>query len=155
MLQRIQTVYFALAAICIGLTLAFPFATYSVPDGDVVFNAFGITSNSAKSVDPSVFFPYAIELVVSFGIIVFTIFQFKKRTNQLKINRLNFVLLIVLLAFLFYDLSSVRDQLGIEEAGVSYGVGFMLPIAALPMLFLANRAIKKDEALVKSLDRLR
>jgi len=30
-----------------------------------------------------------------------------------------------------------------------------LPVAALPILFMANRNIRKDEDLIKSLDRLR
>jgi len=38
---------------------------------------------------------------------------------------------------------------------MGYGIGYFGPIAALPFVFLANRGIKKDENLIKSLDRLR
>ena len=38
---------------------------------------------------------------------------------------------------------------------IQYNIGTFLPVAALPFVFLANRGIKKDEELVKSLDRLR
>ena len=35
------------------------------------------------------------------------------------------------------------------------GIGMFLPILAILLLVLANKAIKKDEDLVKSVDRLR
>ena len=39
--------------------------------------------------------------------------------------------------------------------GQTYHIGFFLLVSSFPFLFLANRSIKKDEDLVKSLDRLR
>ena len=41
------------------------------------------------------------------------------------------------------------------EAHVSYGIGAYLPVVAIAFLLLAFRGIKKDEDLVKSIDRLR
>jgi hypothetical protein len=42
------------------------------------------------------------------------------------------------------------------EAAVSEkGIGMFIPIASIVFLVLANKAIKKDEDLVKSVDRLR
>ena len=38
---------------------------------------------------------------------------------------------------------------------IKYLSGMYCLVASLPLMFLANRAIKKDEKLVKSLDRLR
>ena len=38
---------------------------------------------------------------------------------------------------------------------VQYLYSMYLLVASLPIIFLANRAIKKDDSLVKSLDRLR
>ena len=35
------------------------------------------------------------------------------------------------------------------------GIGLILPVISIVLLVLANKAIKKDEALVKSVDRLR
>jgi hypothetical protein len=37
----------------------------------------------------------------------------------------------------------------------SYGLSFVLPIVALVLSFMAERAIKADEELVRSADRLR
>ena len=35
------------------------------------------------------------------------------------------------------------------------GIGLFLPVVSVVLLVLANKAIKKDEALIKSIDRLR
>ena len=41
------------------------------------------------------------------------------------------------------------------DLSISYSYGMYLLVASLPILFLANRSIKKDEDLIKSIDRLR
>ena len=41
------------------------------------------------------------------------------------------------------------------EASSEKGIGMFLPIVVILFAFLANKAIKKDEDLVKSVDRLR
>tara|TARA_Y100000589_G_scaffold328065_1_gene371367 strand:+ start:49 stop:210 length:162 start_codon:yes stop_codon:yes gene_type:complete len=47
------------------------------------------------------------------------------------------------------------DQENVEVQNQVYHVGFYMLISSIPFLFLANRGIKKDDDLVKSLDRLR
>ena len=44
---------------------------------------------------------------------------------------------------------------GGEGLTTLYSYGFYFPVAALAFQFLANRGIKKDEALVRSVERLR
>jgi hypothetical protein len=50
------------------------------------------------------------------------------------------------------DLLSFDNQI---DLNVTYNLGMYLLVASLPILFLANRSIKKDEDLIKSIDRLR
>jgi hypothetical protein len=42
-----------------------------------------------------------------------------------------------------------------EPANSEKGIGLLLPVFSIVLLALANKAIKKDESLVKSVDRLR
>ena len=51
--------------------------------------------------------------------------------------------------------SILDDQKSVEVLNQVYHVGFYLLISSIPFLFLANRGVKKDDDLVKSLDRLR
>ena len=46
-------------------------------------------------------------------------------------------------------------EVGPTTQTAGYGWGTYFIVCSLPIVFLANRSIKKDEALVKSLDRLR
>ena len=152
MIQRIQTIYLVLATLILGLTFAFPFATYTLDHENVLFNAYGVSENAGEI---STFFPYYITIAMSMGLALFSVLQYKKRKVQITVGRLIYLLLAVTIAFVFIDFYSLKGQFEIDSSAVSYGVSLFLPVAALPIIFMANRNIRKDEDLIKSLDRLR
>lgn len=152
MIQRIQTIYLVLATIILGLTFAFPFAIYTLEQGEVIFNAYGVSENTSEI---NTFFPYYITIALSMGLALFSLLQYKKRKVQITVGRLVYLLLAVTIVFVFIDYSSLTAQFGIDTSNVSYGAGMFMPVAALPIMFMANRNIRKDEDLIKSLDRLR
>ena len=81
-----------------------------------------------------------------------SIFLFKKRQNQFVLGRLNIILNLILLGlFVYRSLNLSGETVSVSEKGI----GMFLPIVAIVFLVLANKAIKKDEDLVKSVDRLR
>jgi len=152
MIQRIQTVYLALIVICLGLTFAFPFATYPTTNSIVELNAFGLSENTSKV---STWFPYYVTLSISMGLAIMTIAQFKTRKRQLQIGNINYLIIILTLVFISIDSDGAATKLGVLPANISYSTGMFLPVAALVFQFLANRGIKADEKLIKSMDRLR
>jgi hypothetical protein len=82
------------------------------------------------------------------------IFLFKNRPLQLKLGYLIIalgILLPVASFLLFMNESAALDA----SAEVMDQAGLYLPILAILFGFLANHFIKKDERLVKSMDRLR
>ncbi len=136
MLQRIQTVYLLISALIIGgLYLWFPIIKSE--------SGFIIISNNE---------PMVLGLI--FGSILLTllsILNFKKRQLQFVINRLSIILNFLLLGvFVYRSLTLSGDTLVSEK-----GIGVLLPIISIVFLVMANKAIKKDEDLVKSVDRLR
>ncbi|MGK0436639.1 MAG: hypothetical protein ACJAX0_000876 [Flavobacteriales bacterium] len=56
---------------------------------------------------------------------------------------------------MFFDFNNIASDLPIEKTEINYGIGLFLPIVALICLLMANRAIKSDEKLIKSMDRIR
>ncbi len=76
---------------------------------------------------------------------------YKNRKNQFVVNRLNIILNLFLLGFFVYRSLNLSGESNISEKGI----GMLIPIFSIVFLSLANRAIKKDEDLVKSVDRLR
>ena len=144
MLQRIQTVYLIAAALISGV-LAFVVPFWSDADGGRFFlvDLMEIEAGSDLAV-PVLFILSTILSVVS-------IFLFKKRSRQISSNRVNIVINFLLLGIIVYRLLNLPGEINISEKGI----GVFMPLLIIVLLALANKAIIKDEKLVKSVDRLR
>lgn len=151
MIQRIQTVYLLVALICLSLLFVFPFSTYTLPEADAVFNTLGL-SNGPATVS---IFPVVMNVVIAIVLLILSIISFKNRKRQMLFNKLNYLTIIILLIFIFVDFNIIEKKIEVENEAIHYGIGMFLPIIALVALGMASRAIKKDEDLIKSMDRIR
>ena len=136
MIQRIQTVYLLISAI-ISAGLIFVFHLWTT-QAEVPF--------------------FAQENVYYFGLFIasavlslISIFSYKNRKSQFMLGRLNIILNFILLGLFVYQSLNISGEADVSEKGI----GILLPIFSIVFLVLANKAIKKDEELVKSVDRLR
>jgi len=137
MIQRIQTIYLLLAFVVTGI-LPFLIPLWTMSDGKEYF----FMQNQV----------YVVVLGLSTTLSLLSIISYKKRQNQFVIGRLNMILNLILLGlFVYRSLNVSGETLAVSEKGI----GMFLPIVAIVLLVLANKAIKKDEDLVKSVDRLR
>jgi hypothetical protein len=137
MIQRIQTIYLILAFVVTGI-LPFLFPLWTMNDGKEYF----FMQNQI----------YVILLGLSTTLTVLSIVSYKKRQNQFVVGRLNMILNLILLGLFVYRSLNVSGETALVS---EKGIGMFLPIIAIVLLVLANKAIKKDEDLVKSVDRLR
>mgnify|MGYP000146087315 FL=1 len=95
---------------------------------------------------------YVILFGLSTTLSLLSIISYKKRQHQFVIGRLNIILNLILLGlFVYHSLNLSGETPAVSEKGI----GMFLPILAIVLLGFANKAIKKDEDLVKSVDRLR
>jgi hypothetical protein len=138
MIQRIQTVYLLLTFIITGVLLFF------VPLW---------TLNTGKAFYFMESQLYTILLGLSTMLTIVSIISYKKRQNQFVMGRLNIILNLILLGLFVYRSLNLSGET--VNAVSEKGIGMFLPIVAIVLLVLANKAIKKDEDLVKSVDRLR
>ncbi|SHH06961.1 DUF4293 domain-containing protein [Flavobacterium defluvii] len=138
MIQRIQTVYLILTFIATSVLMLF-IPLWTLKTGKVFY----------FNQDPV----YNIIVGLSTMLTIVSIISYKKRQNQFVLNRLNIILNLILLGLFVYRSLNLSG----ETANVvsEKGIGMFLPIVAIVLLVLANKAIKKDEDLVKSVDRLR
>lgn len=156
MIQRIQSVYlFLIAAISI-LMLFIPISEFELINKlptihDVLqFKLTGLhyINENKKTIEPS-YFCLIIDLLI--GLVSFlTIFLYKRRKHQIRHCWLLIFLEIILIALIFIFNGII---LGVNHD--HFFVGAYLPFLSIVFSFLALRAIKKDEELVRSLDRLR
>ncbi|WP_163410484.1 DUF4293 domain-containing protein [Flavobacterium ajazii] len=138
MLQRIQTVYLILTFLITGVLLFFT-PLWTLNNG----KAFYFMESQL----------YTIILGLSTMLTLISIISFKKRQNQFVMGRLNIILNLILLGLFVYRSLNLSGET--VNAVSEKGIGMFLPIVAIVLLVLANKAIKKDEDLVKSVDRLR
>ena len=88
---------------------------------------------------------------VSAALTFIAIFQFKKRQLQFVMGRLSILTNLIILGFIVYFSQNLSGEIKVSEKGI----GLIIPILSILFVVLANKAIKKDEDLVKSVDRLR
>ena len=136
MIQRIQSIYLLLAFIVTG-ALPFVFHLWKLENGEIIYFMSDMKYTSL----------FGLSTVLS----LLSLITFKKRQQQFVMNRLNIILNLILLGLFVYRTLTVSGETTVSEKGI----GMFLPIVAIFLLVLANKAIKKDEDLVKSVDRLR
>ncbi len=136
MIQRIQSFYLILVGVNAGV-LPFFVNLWSDANGTEIY--------AANEMLVSIVF-YGSALLA-----VWALLLFKNRKNQFVVNRLNIILNLFLLGFFVYRSLNLSGGATVSEKGI----GMLIPVFSIVFLFLANRAIKKDEDLVKSVDRLR
>lgn len=158
MIQRIQSIYLVLAAILTALTTFFDLALFKLEEEIVYsYSIYAIIpQDGGEIIVPGNWIPQIILLSISLILSIVIIFKFKNRKLQLKLGAVNYLLLATFIISTYFSIMNLSKIIDLEE-GVKtiYYIGFYLPIAAITFQFLANRAIKKDEELVKSVERLR
>lgn len=157
MLQRKQSLFLLLAALLCFATWLFPVATYERAAEAFEYRTTGLfRSDGTELEDIGLKVPFAIILSVLGAAFLVTIFLYNNRPRQKRFVRSSYLLMLGVITFLFITGNSMRTYL--DQGGVTtrtFGVAFFLPIIALVVAFLAERAIKADEELVRSVDRLR
>lgn len=136
MIQRIQTIYL-LIVVLIGA-----FAPFYIPLWDNT-EAQGILAYD---------YNYVLYGFLGIAVLAFiSIVLFKNRKLQIGLIRFDLILNFILLGVFVYWFLMLPGEMEISEKGI----GMLVPVISIVFLMLANKAIKKDDDLVKSVDRLR
>ncbi|HZX63040.1 MAG TPA: DUF4293 domain-containing protein [Bacteroidales bacterium] len=156
MIQRIQSLYLFIVAIACTLLFFFPMIDYIDP-GKGTYKLFATGMKSYSDLPGLLFFwetlPLLVLVIASLVMALITIFLYKKRRNQFQLVNINVLLNVVLVALVFLLYSRIfENRLQIPS---NYQFGMYIPLISLVFLVLASRSIRKDEAMVKSSDRLR
>jgi hypothetical protein len=139
MIQRIQSIYLLLGAVCAGLLLYLP-----------IFKGQTIDLSVSYVYVRDQFFLEVIDVVVILFCLV-TIFFYKNRVQQMKncfiIIAINILLLVLIGVTIYMNKKAIP--------GGNLQLSCFLPILSALCAYLAFRHIRKDENLVKSMDRMR
>lgn len=136
MIQRIQSVYLLLVFVVSGILSLFV-PLWKIAEGKDFYAA-----NNQW---------YVLLFGLSAALSIFSLLSYKKRQTQFVYNRINILLNFILIGLFVCQTLSLSGETTVSEKGI----GMFLPLVSIILLALANKAIKKDEDLVKSADRIR
>lgn len=129
MLQRIQTIWILLSI----LSAVFLF----------------ITGQDAKMFGDLPIIDALSVVLVLIG--AFSLFSYKNRNRQILLNKVSIIINALLIGLLIYWLQTLPGGIDFPEKGIEP----IFPAIAIVSLLIANIYLKKDERLVKSVDRIR
>ena len=155
MIQRIQTLYLLLATVLMSLTLFLPLATIWQGGNEIIIKAWFADGTVGFKAPLPLYL--GIILSVATALPFVTIFLYKKRMTQIRLCVSEIVLLLGSAAFIAlycYRMCDVLAEL-MQELNFTLGFAALMPVVAIIPMVLAIRGIAKDEALVRSLDRIR
>ena len=159
MIQRVQSLFLLGVVACLGASLYFPI--WQKLDNDQTTGAvLEALHTEVYHLDQAVIrehFPTAILgvlLIAGMVVAVFEIFQYRNRLTQMKLGAVNSLVIAGFLGLSVYFTFGMEKMVTVTGEG-SYEFGMYLPAAALICNLIANRFIRKDEALVRSVDRIR
>jgi len=158
MIQRIQSLYLLLAAIIAVVVVFIPIGYIYTVDASLVFTSFVLKEDIPNGAVKMQTLYIAIMLFVSAALSIYALFNYKNRRKQTKINNFNMILLFVVLVLMLYvfpDVLFSREGYILNPEEFKFNYWIMMGVLPPFFIFLANRAIKKDENLVRSADRLR
>lgn len=160
MIQRIQSVYLLISMVVLSIMFFFPVASIDLRGTDVPVlishyaSGFSMTSTNYWFI---IYSALTAVLIAAHGLILFS---YKNRKKQLLYCRLSFFLVVSLLVLLLIGLDSMASQIEpskdiVKNSIVQYEWTIFMPMLSLIFITLAQRSIRKDEALVRSSERLR
>ena len=152
MIQRIQTLYLLLATAMMSLTLFLPLATILNGGNELVLKAF--TLSSIEGIEGTLPVYLGAFLAVTTALLLVIIFLYKKRMVQIRLCVSAIVLLLgsaALIGLYCYRLCDILSG----DLVFTLEFASLMPVVAIIPVALAIRCIARDEALVRSLDRIR
>lgn len=144
MIQRIQTVFLFLSLVCTILL-------YFIPIWETATGGIDIGMETIGAGTHLLLLPLPVLLVISHLIAIFS-YKNRKRQKRFCIGNILLYIIFLLWALLLIQLEHHLFQ---HFNLMEFRLGAALPIAGIILNILARNGIKKDEALLRSMDRLR
>lgn len=151
MWQRIQTVWLVLAFAAMIAFLFLPIGIFATPQGNWIMYNWSTRPLIGVGTVMNHWGLFVLTLIIAL-LSLYIVFLYKKRKLQMRLTMLGMLLTVGYLVY--YTVEAVKLTNALQA---SYGFKFALalPIITIILLFMARRAIRKDEVLVRMSNRLR
>jgi Domain of unknown function (DUF4293) len=136
MIQRIQTIYLFVAATLLAASIFSPFAQV-------------VSSGAVQTIFPNGNVNWMILLGLGAALAFTAIFLYQNRRLQVQLTLVGAMASLLSILLAAFTVNSMNANT------VTFLWGWTLPLIAMFLLWLAARAIRKDEEKVRSMNRLR
>ena len=153
MIQRVQTLWLLAALILQTFLWFFPFASFSQEAGQNVKISLNSLPNTVENAFTGYLSLYVCWAIATLSALI-AIFLFKKRKQQMKICVYGMISSLLFGGFAWITAVKLAKSTQ-AELNMATSLSLYLPALSLICFVLALKYIRKDEALVKSLDRIR
>ncbi|PVH25958.1 DUF4293 domain-containing protein [Sphingobacterium corticibacter] len=157
MIQRIQSVWLLLSGLVLTTLFLFPYVNYIdlVGLGKQIYVSGIYTSVNNEAVKQESFILQSIVAVFIAVMPIVLIFLFKDRKRQVRFIYLQLVLIVLFAVWMYVSANNVLSANNQYLSANNIGIGFFLLPVSIIFLSMALGAIRNDEKLIKSADRLR
>ncbi len=154
MIQRIQSLFILIAALLLATLIVWPIDFYTNMHSLIELHWDGVYDVTPGCAQPLVrsLIPLAIVIIAALALNAVGLFLYKRRVFQMRLIGIAAGIELCLVGVLIYLGINLANGMG-QEWHVS--ARWALPLIAAILDYLAYRRISDDEALVRSLDRIR
>ena len=146
MIQRKQTLWLFLAALLGAGVFYFDLYTaHSMIGGIDTVNRLRVADN----------FPSLLLAIIMCALPLISIFMFQHRKRQVNLTMISMVATAGFIALTLWRVPDFLSHLPAPATSSNYWIGSVLPVIAFVFLILAIVGVRRDEKLVRSVDRLR
>lgn len=157
MIQRKQTLFLVLGALLAGSMYALPLVRYTRGAEAFLLRATGVVDGLGADV-PGVSLKFPLHVIAGLLLVLLVVVAlfYKDRARQRRLLRFGYIFALGLFVAEVFTHISLRAYLALGGA-VDHGFrpAFFVPLVILGLCYLADRGIKADEELIRSMDRLR
>jgi len=157
MIQRKQTIYLFFAGLIPLILLFVPFGYLSTEIAYYKYDAFSVHDTTPDKTFVISTIGNALLLIVSSVLSFIVIFLYKKRKIQIKLISVNMLLILLAICTIMYLYPNFIFSKNPTLAGAVLDFNYTILISFVSAigLYIAKKSIAKDEALIKSTERLR
>ncbi|MBN2667904.1 MAG: DUF4293 domain-containing protein [Bacteroidales bacterium] len=153
MIQRIQSLYLLISGILYALLFWLPLNEMINGTHVIrlyIYGLYEVVGDTQEIVSES--YPTLILSTIALIFSTISIFLFKNRKAQMRLSLYTSILSIGIAFLVFFFIYRISDN---NHTGIGFSVGLLFPILSSFFSYMAFRAIKKDDDLIKSIDRIR
>ncbi|MFC2113693.1 DUF4293 domain-containing protein [Bacteroidota bacterium] len=152
MIQRIQTLFLLGAVVCLAMMLFLPLAEI-LTDTGISYTALGRGLQKEDGELILSTWPVFILILITAIMLTLNIFFYKNRKLQIRFCVYGIILGFGMIGLLYYFWVVIFRQLEVDTYWIRIPVVF--PVVAIILTYLAFRGIRRDEILIRSIDKIR